>query len=84
MTGTPMMNNVGELYSLIRFLGIKPYNSLEKFSHDFTLPLKKNSHTGAKKAMQMLQALLKAILLRRAIDAYLTWEILTLAFVVHH
>ena len=29
-----MMNNVGELYSLIRFLRIKPYNSIEKFNED--------------------------------------------------
>ena len=57
------MNNVGELYSLIRFLRIKPYDSAEKFNHDFTNPLKKGDPTG--KAMQMLQALLKAILLRR-------------------
>lgn len=63
MSGTPMMNNVGELYSLIRFLRIKPYNSVEKFNHDFTNPLKKGDPTG--KAMQMLQVLLKAILLRR-------------------
>ena len=65
MSGTPMMNNVGELYPLIRFLRIKPYSSAEKFSHDFTNPLKKGTGEGADKAMQMLQALLKAILLRR-------------------
>ena len=31
MSGTPMMNNVDELYSLIHFLRIKPYNEQEKF-----------------------------------------------------
>ena len=65
MSGTPMMNNVGELYSLIRFLRIKPYNSLERFNRDFTNPLKRESDIGKGKAMQQLQALLKAILLRR-------------------
>jgi SNF2 family DNA or RNA helicase len=32
MSGTPMMNNVGELHSLLRFLRIRPYNSLELFN----------------------------------------------------
>ena len=32
MTGTPMMNNVEELHSLLRFLRIRPYNSLERFT----------------------------------------------------
>lgn len=31
MSGTPMMNSVLELFSLIRFLGIRPYNSHERF-----------------------------------------------------
>jgi SNF2 family DNA or RNA helicase len=31
LTGTPMMNNVGELYSLILFLRIKPYNEWKRF-----------------------------------------------------
>ena len=65
MSGTPMMNNVGELYSLIRFLRIKPYNSVERFNRDFTNPLKRGGDAGKGRAMQQLQALLKAILLRR-------------------
>ncbi|KAI9876872.1 MAG: hypothetical protein M1830_005415, partial [Pleopsidium flavum] len=65
MSGTPMMNNVGELYSLIHFLRIKPYNESERFNRDFTRPLKSNSQTSKDQAMRKLQALLKAILLRR-------------------
>ena len=33
MSGTPMMNNVGELFSLIHFLRIKPYCVQEKFNN---------------------------------------------------
>ncbi|MCJ1469564.1 hypothetical protein MMC07_008198 [Pseudocyphellaria aurata] len=65
MSGTPMMNNVGELYSLIHFLRIKPYDSSERFNRDFTKPLKQSYELEKNKAMQKLQALLKAILLRR-------------------
>jgi SNF2 family DNA or RNA helicase len=44
LTGTPMMNNVGELYSLIHFLRIKPYNEWTRFNQvrqlrfPYTLP----------------------------------------------
>ena len=31
LTGTPMMNNVGELFSLIHFLRIRPHNDYKKF-----------------------------------------------------
>ncbi|KAI9835451.1 MAG: hypothetical protein M1819_002369 [Sarea resinae] len=65
MTGTPMMNNVGELFSLIEFLRIKPYNEQTRFNLDFGRPLKNGSQAGKEKAMRKLQALLKAILLRR-------------------
>lgn len=34
MTGTPMMNSIDELYPLIRFLRIKPYNDLARFNWD--------------------------------------------------
>ncbi|EGD93398.1 SWI/SNF family DNA-dependent ATPase Ris1 [Trichophyton tonsurans CBS 112818] len=65
MSGTPMMNNVQELYSLICFLRIGPYNKLERFNSTFTSPLKNDTNAVQSTAMKKLQALLKAILLRR-------------------
>ena len=65
MTGTPMMNNVGELFSLIQFLRIRPYCDREKFRHDIESPLKSQSASARKKSMKQLQALLKSLLLRR-------------------
>ncbi len=60
-----MQNNINELYSLISFLRIKPYCESQKFRHDFSNPLKGHSDGLKKTAMKKLQALLKAILLRR-------------------
>ncbi|KAF3490605.1 RING-13 protein [Arthroderma uncinatum] len=65
MSGTPMMNNVQELFSLICFLRIGPYNKLERFNSTFTRPLKNDENAVQSVAMKKLQALLKAILLRR-------------------
>lgn len=66
MTGTPMMNSVDELYSLILFLRIKPYNDWNRFRNDFSQPLKSGSIEYKESAMQKLQVLLKAIMLRRS------------------
>jgi SNF2 family DNA or RNA helicase len=65
MTGTPMMNNITELYSLIHFLRIKPYCVWEKFRFDFVTPLKTDLEDQRKKSMRMLQTLCRAIMLRR-------------------
>ncbi|KAL8665591.1 MAG: hypothetical protein Q9202_002095 [Teloschistes flavicans] len=65
MSGTPMQNGIPELYSLIRFLRIKPYNEQQRFTLDFTRPLKSVHDNEKRRGMQKLQALLKAILLRR-------------------
>ena len=65
MTGTPMMNNVGELFSLIQFLRIKPYCDSTRFSRDIARPIRGQSKHAKDKAMRQLQALLKSILLRR-------------------
>lgn len=67
LTGTPMMNSVQELYPLIRFLKIKPYNSYKKFQNEFgVLTAKRRSYeNNPTKAMGALRVLLKAIMLRR-------------------
>ena len=40
LTGTPMQNNVEEMFSLVRFCRIRPYNDWTKFSQHFSRPLK--------------------------------------------
>ncbi|KAI1635980.1 SNF2 family N-terminal domain-containing protein [Biscogniauxia mediterranea] len=63
LTGTPMMNNVGELASLIQFLQIKPYCVPHIFQRDFNALSGKAGDVP--ESMRKLQALLKAIMLRR-------------------
>ncbi|KAL8867186.1 MAG: hypothetical protein Q9174_005822, partial [Haloplaca sp. 1 TL-2023] len=65
MSGTPMQNGVGELHSLVRFLRIKPYCELSRFTIDFTRPLKSTWEPEKARGMRRLQAFLKSILLRR-------------------
>ncbi|KAF5099768.1 hypothetical protein D0Z00_001509 [Geotrichum galactomycetum] len=57
-----MQNSVLELYSLLRFLQIKPYDDEQRFNKEIGNPIVKY---GTPDAMRKLQALLKAILLRR-------------------
>lgn len=71
LTGTPMMNGVSELYPLIRFLKIRPYNELKKFSKHFKgLTAKRyTSQVEKERSMQQLRIVLKAIMLRRMKDS---------------
>lgn len=65
LTGTPMQNNVDEMFSLVKFCRIRPYNEWERFRRDISQPLKANWASQNEKGMKTLQALLRAILLRR-------------------
>ena len=73
LSGTPIQNNLDELYPILRFLRIKPYNDELRFRADIVVPLKqKGGYTDAfsqRRSMKKLQALLSAILLRRAKDS---------------
>ncbi|KAF4452228.1 hypothetical protein F53441_4888 [Fusarium austroafricanum] len=64
LTGTPMMNGVVELYSLVKFLRIKPYSKWEEFRQGFGILFGRNGDP-KNVAMEALRALLKAIMLRR-------------------
>ncbi|TID26994.1 swi snf family dna-dependent atpase [Venturia nashicola] len=65
MTGTPMMNNVSELFSLVHFCRIKPYNDPQKFKSDIATPLGSANDAARERAMTKLQGLIKAVMLRR-------------------
>ncbi|KAK1985891.1 SNF2 family domain-containing protein [Colletotrichum cereale] len=64
LSGTPMMNGVDELYSLYRYLKIKPYSVWGNFRGAFGVLFGKRGDPQAQ-AMRNLQVLLKATLLRR-------------------
>ncbi|KAK8016249.1 SNF2 family N-terminal domain-containing protein [Apiospora rasikravindrae] len=66
LSGTPMMNNVDEMGSLIHFLQIMPYNDPQEFKRKFAALYPRNrSYEDPQKVLKSLQVLLRAIMLRR-------------------
>lgn len=62
LTGTPIQNNVDELYSLMRFLKLSPYNDYRTWSTQIT----KLVNAGrAKVAMKRLHVVLAVVMIRR-------------------
>lgn len=74
MTGTPFMNKAEEIYPLIHFLQIKPYNEWPKFNEHIIKPLNKQDSDECGPAMRKLQALFRSITLRRAKTSRLDGE----------
>ncbi|THH19390.1 hypothetical protein EW146_g1739 [Bondarzewia mesenterica] len=62
LTGTPLQNNVEELYSLLAFLRIRPLNDWATFSEQISKPIKSGKTA---RPMKRLQVVLKSIMLRR-------------------
>lgn len=71
MTGTPFMNRAAELYPLIRFLRIPPYDDWQSFSEDINKPIKKWDGDERVQGMVKLRALFRGITLRRTKDSLL-------------
>lgn len=69
LTGTPMQNSIEELYPLLRFLQVKPYDEEKKFKRDISVPIKSNSAQfddyDRSLSMKKLRAVLLAVMLRR-------------------
>ena len=59
LTGTPIQNNVDELYALLRFLKIQPFSDWDEFKARIVVPLKGGR---VKVAIQRLQVGLRAML----------------------
>ncbi|KAF2107631.1 SNF2 family N-terminal domain-containing protein [Lophiotrema nucula] len=68
MTGTPMQNSIDELYPILRFLRLKPYNDWHQFSYHISKPLKQARDATRQRAMNRVHVLLKSIMLRRGKD----------------
>lgn len=66
LTGTPIQNNVEELFSLFQFLRARPLDNWQVFKARISSEVK-NGRTGM--AMKRLHIILKAIMLRRTKDA---------------
>lgn len=71
MTGTVFMNNTAEIFPLIRFLRIKPYNEWPHFSEDIDRPLRHWDEDEQAAGMRKLQVLFRSITLRRTKDSRL-------------
>ncbi|KAK6522569.1 hypothetical protein TWF281_002008 [Arthrobotrys megalospora] len=68
LSGTPMQNNIDDLFGAVRFLHLARYREYRDWNRDFGSRIKLGRSFAAD-AMQRLQALIKAIMLRRKKDS---------------
>lgn len=62
LSGTPIENNLGELYSLFRFLNPAMFGTLQRFNQNYLAPIQKNND---KNAIRQLRKKIYPFILRR-------------------
>ncbi|CAO2043836.1 unnamed protein product [Urochloa humidicola] len=70
LSGTPLQNNIDDLYSYFRFLKYEPYSKFSSFRCMIKNPISRNATRGYKK----LQTVLRIVLLRRTKEMLLDGE----------
>ncbi|KAF3315666.1 hypothetical protein TWF173_003241 [Orbilia oligospora] len=68
LSGTPMQNNIDDLFGAVRFLHLARYREFRAWNTDFGSKIRLGRSFAAD-AMQRLQALIKAVMLRRKKDS---------------
>lgn len=68
LSGTPIQNEALEMFSLIRFLGIPPFDEYGHFREKISDPLKSTNQNRVNWGMKRLCAVLTTIMLRRTKD----------------
>ncbi|TPX35716.1 hypothetical protein SmJEL517_g02027 [Synchytrium microbalum] len=68
LSGTPIENKIDELYPLLKFLAIAPYDDWDKFREEILKPFRNGRH---KTALKRVNAILRAVCLRRTKEDYL-------------
>jgi DNA repair protein RAD5 len=62
LTGTPIINRLDDLYSLVKFLQLEPWSNISYWSTFVSSPFEKKNY---KQALDVIQAILEPVLLRR-------------------
>ncbi|KAI8899813.1 SNF2 family N-terminal domain-containing protein [Globomyces pollinis-pini] len=64
VTGTPIINKLEDLYSIIRFLRVEPWNKMSFWKSFVTIPFQSKN----KDALDIVQTILEPLLIRRTKD----------------
>ncbi len=69
LTGTPLQNDAYEMFSLIHFLRVPPFDEFQHFKEKIGEPLKSNNQNRVNWGMKRLCFVLQTIMLRRTKEA---------------